>query len=309
MPELFNLRKDYDGITKLQTKKAASQTDADRKRIATKDTVYKKMKEVEAQSRMWFETESEYDYRLHSACEERAKHLADELKREAEEEAERDRIAFEEELAKRKAEADAKEEAKAKALADKIAAKRAEAALKPVKAVPKKKVVEKVKKQLNPFELFLDPHEEQVKLREQEALAEPEALAAEQTEYEDTQASPEPSEPEEEKVAPPKATAPKAPEPKIEAKPKPVPKKKERPVLENKWGTPAAPEQEDEEVELTMEEAARVADILDGPSLSDTLKGPDKKKDQKDKIPPPQPKKKEKKKVIKMAASDLGFEC
>jgi len=149
------------------------------------------------------------------------------------------------------------------------------------------------------------------------ALAEQEAVAAEPARYEDTQASPEPSEPEKENSAPEKATAPKAPEPKVvpkaepkvEAKPKPVPKKKERPVLENKWGAPVAPEQEDEEEELTMEQAARVADILEGPSLSDAVKGPEKKKDQKDKIPPPQPKKKEKKKVMKMSASDLGFEC
>jgi len=312
LPELFNMHKDYDGITKLQAKKAASQTDADRKRIAKKDKVWEQMKELEARSRMWFETQSEFEYRLHLAIEERTKNLAEELKREAEEEAERDRIAFEELLAKRKADAAAKEEAKAKEMADKIAAKRAEAALKPVKAVPKKKVVEKVKKPLNPFELFKDPHEEQERLRAEEALR-----AEQEEEWEDTEASPEPPEPEKKAAAPkaaeqvPEVKAEPKVEPKVEAKPKPVPKKKERPVLENKWGAPAAPapEQEGEEAELTMAEAARVADILDGPSLSDAIKGPEKKADQKEKIPPPQPKKKEKKKVMKMSASDLGFEC
>lgn len=315
LPQLFNLHIDYEGIIKLQSKKANILTDADKKRLATKDKVWESIQSLQKTSRMWFETSVAFDSRLENAIAVRRVNLAEELKREAEAEAERERLAFAELVEKKKRDEAEKEEQKARAVMEKIEARRKEAQGKPVKAVPKKVVKDKHKHLMNPFELFLEP----TQMREldpgpaDDKPPEEDAAVAETAEPSPS-ASPDLSEEEARPAAAPKKKDPEpepevpAPKPKEEPKPKPQPKK-ERPVLENKWGdVPKLPEElEGVDVadrEPTLAEAAKVAEMLEGPSLSEAVKAP-----KKDKVAPPQPKKKEKKKFAKVNNVELGFEC
>merc|ERR1711870_162701 len=78
-----------------------------------------------------------------------------------------------------------------------------------------------------------------------------------------------------------------------------APKKVEKVVLENKWGT-------DDPVSGQGQDNAEQGSDVALPSLADakaSAAAPVKK------APPPQPKKKEKKKFTKMAATDLGFDA
>merc|ERR1712050_791342 len=85
------------------------------------------------------------------------------------------------------------------------------------------------------------------------------------------------------------------PPPKVAVK-KPTPKQNVE--IESKWGVPAAGMEQGE-----GEDGERDDDV--GPSLADSLSGPNPPK----KSPPPQPKKKEKKKWGKLYATAIGFDA
>uniref|UniRef100_A0A7S1W8M3 Uncharacterized protein n=1 Tax=Alexandrium catenella TaxID=2925 RepID=A0A7S1W8M3_ALECA len=262
LDEFFQLRKRQWLIERLEKRKPNTLDQEERDILKGKAKLEVEVHSLEAKSRMWFESEFSFKPRLEQALTEKAKNEAEELKRIEEEEKEKQRRAEEAALEQKRLEAQRKEEEHYKQMADKLEAKRLEAQAKPVKEAPKAKPKEKKRvAPMNPYSLFQNAH---VVQHEPEATPEASPETSEAGDPEPATSAPAAAPaatPAPAPAAAPVATPVKAPEP--EPKPKPKPRAP-KPVLENKWGAPAAvpdflrPEEEDE----------------GGPSLADALTAP-----------------------------------
>eukprot|EP00429_Kryptoperidinium_foliaceum_P068617 CAMPEP_0176061492 /NCGR_PEP_ID=MMETSP0120_2-20121206/30657_1 /TAXON_ID=160619 /ORGANISM="Kryptoperidinium foliaceum, Strain CCMP 1326" /LENGTH=518 /DNA_ID=CAMNT_0017395047 /DNA_START=71 /DNA_END=1624 /DNA_ORIENTATION=- len=333
LKELSALHRQLDAIHAIEKRPVKAHTPSDKELLGKKADIQGSLLNLEERSRMWFESEAAFKPRLQKALEALAVAEADQRRREEEEAFERQRREEEEAIERRRLEALAKEEAKHKQMLAKLEAKRAEEALKPQKpAVQQAKPKEKKKeKRVNPQAFFV--HHRST-LADAEAA---EAAAAEEEEWREPDIDEDDEEEQQPATAPPAAPskssssaapasssapsapaaaplnggypAPAAPPASVQAAAEPpkaapvAPKKKEKVVLENKWGTDVAPVSGaaaggEADEEQTSDSAL--------PSLAEAVKA---SATSAKKAPPPQPKKKDKKKFTKIAATDLGFDA
>lgn len=145
LEEFFSLDQELHYIQILEKRPPKKLTHEESETLKKKGEIQESIRELGKKHRMWFETDQEIHRRLEKALVELARLKAEQKKREAEEADERKRKAEEEAMEQKRQALKEAEDRKAQELEAKLEAKRAEAALKPTKDVPKPQKKEKVK--------------------------------------------------------------------------------------------------------------------------------------------------------------------
>eukprot|EP00442_Polarella_glacialis_P019605 CAMPEP_0115079150 /NCGR_PEP_ID=MMETSP0227-20121206/17941_1 /TAXON_ID=89957 /ORGANISM="Polarella glacialis, Strain CCMP 1383" /LENGTH=475 /DNA_ID=CAMNT_0002466607 /DNA_START=86 /DNA_END=1513 /DNA_ORIENTATION=- len=292
-------------IHRIEKRPEKSWTEYDRELLSTKAKLQEASRALEPKSRMWFESDREFQPRLEKAVAQLAKQKLEQKKREEEEELERKRLESEQALERKRLAHHQAEEQRARELEEKLELKRLEAKLKPQKEAPQAKKKEKVLRTKMDAHDFYAPPPRVDSDDEESGSAQPsETVSAAATPLPSPSPSPALVASKDPKTSPsPMLTAAKDPAPK--ASPKKAPAK----VIESKWASspsmmPALPEEL--AAELAGGDLPSLAEAvgLAGPTLADAVKAAPVKK-----APPPQPVKKEKKKFAKMDLSQLGFDA
>jgi len=290
LDEVYPLHLELKDMLRAERRPAKSQTAEERVMLVRKPDVEQAIRAWSDRSRMWFESEFEFNPRLERALEIMMKARAEERKREEEAAAERKRLAEEEALEQKRLAAVEAAERKERELEAKLEAKRAEAALKPQKAAPQPKKKEKAKAiKLDNRDLFTAPTQPGVEEQAEDSHED----SHEEAEEEVTSAPTPPPEPERAAAAAP-AKKRQGSDAKAAAKV----------ITESVWKEPAtAPAPPTDEGPPAADASEEEEEDL--PSLATAAKAAPAAK----KTPPPAPKKKEKKKFAKMSVAALGFDA